>query len=137
GSELASIIPFDEASLKRIKERVEKLSDTSETAQLLENIFTDTYKARETAIGAAAMREIERYVFLSTIDDQWMQHLDDMTHLRDSIWLRGSKEQALAEYKKEAFRLFEAMVARVELEALRKVFRIHLRPVVQTPPPQE
>lgn len=137
GGELASIIPFDEASLKRIKEQVDKLTGTEEILQLLEKIFADTYKARETTLGAPAMREIERYVFLSTIDDQWMQHLDNMTHLRDSIWLRGSKEQALAEYKKEAFRLFEAMVARVELEALRKVFRIQIRPVVQTPPPSE
>lgn len=137
GTELASIIPFDEASLRRIKEQVDKLSDTETRLEFLQKVFADTYTARETTLGTDVMREIERYVFLSSIDEQWMNHLDSMTHLRDSIWLRGSKEQALAEYKKEAFRLFEAMVARIELDALQKVFRIQVRPVVQTPPPQE
>jgi len=137
GMELATIIPFDEVSLKAIKKSIDSLPDSEEILQLLEKIFADTYKARENNLGPGLVREIERYVFLSTIDEQWMNHLDDMTHLRDSIWLRGSKEQALAEYKKEAFRLFEAMVARIELEALRKVFRIQIRPVVKTPPPEE
>ena len=42
--------------------------------------------------------------------------------------MRGSKEQALGEYKKEAFQLFQAMVERIEHEALKKVFRVSVTP---------
>lgn len=130
-TELASIIPFDTASLKKIREQLQQETDSQELLKFMTKIFEDIYQLREDTLGSEAMREVEKYVFLSSIDEQWMNHLDDMTHLRDSIWLRGGKEQALAEYKKEAFDLFEAMIRRVELEALKKLFRVQ----VQRPQP--
>jgi preprotein translocase subunit SecA len=127
-TELVAVIPFDTHSLTHLKENLAKKIDLDEIITFLDSVFTDTYKARETAMGSAVVRDIERYVFLSSIDEQWMNHLDDMTNLRDGIWLRGSKEQALGEYKKEAFQLFQAMVERIEHEALKKVFRVSITP---------
>jgi len=132
-TELAAVIPFDTRSLEQIKKQLTTLTLNSEMMDLFHKIFQDIYKLREDTLGASVMREIERYVFLSSIDEQWMNHLDDMTNLRDAVWLRGGKEQALAEYKKEGFNLFESMVNRVELDALHKVFRIQIQPVPQTP----
>ena len=136
-TELASVIPFDTASLNRIKEQITNATDDEAIMEIMRKIFQDIYQLREDTLGTLAMREIERYVFLSSIDEQWMDHLDNMTNLRDAVWLRGGKEQALAEYKKEAFSLFESMIKRVELESLKKVFRIHLRPVPDTQPPAD
>lgn len=137
-TELATIIPFDTASLDRIKAQIQQQSDDAGIMTTLEKIFQDIYKLREDTLGTNVMREIERYVFLSSIDEQWMDHLDNMTNLRDAVWLRGGKEQALAEYKKEAFGLFTSMIQRIELDALKKVFRIHLQPAQPaTPPPAD
>ncbi len=128
-NEMVTIIPFDTHSLVHLKKNLAEKHDLSEILTFLDSVFADTYKARETALSPAVVRDIERFVFLSSIDEQWMNHLDDMTNLRDGIWLRGNKDQALNEYKKEAFALFQSMVQRIEHEALKKVFRVSLTPV--------
>ena len=135
-TEIAQVIPFNSKSLEQIKKQLSTLSTETEIMDLFHKIFKDIYKLREDSLGQNVMREIERYVFLSSIDEQWMNHLDDMTNLRDAVWLRGGKEQALAEYKKEGFNLFETMVNRIEIEALQKVFRIQIQAVPQSPMPQ-
>lgn len=133
-TELASIVPFDTNSLERIKQQLKSKSGNEEIIEFLHKLWNDTYRLREDSLGAEVMRDVELYVFLSTLDEQWMNHLDEMTTLRDSIWLRGGKEQALAEYKKEAFQLFQTMIDRIELEALRRVLRIQVRPAQPTTP---
>ena len=125
--ELANVIPFDTNSLAQIKQQVKSHKSDKERLKFFNKIFNDIYQTREKQIGALSMRGLERYVFLSSIDEQWMNHLDDMTNLRDAVWLRGGKEQALAEYKKEAFQLFDEMIHRIELEALRKIFRLQVQ----------
>lgn len=132
--ELVTIIPFDTRSLVHLREQIASQGSVEATSEFLDKVFDDTYTARQTSLSPRVMRELELFSFLSTIDEQWMNHLDDMTNLRDAIWLRGGKEQALAEYKREAFQLFEAMVQRIELEALRKVLRIQLQPAEPQPP---
>ncbi len=133
-TELASVVPFDTNSLERIKQQLTSKDSSEDILEFLTKLWSDTYQLREDTLGAKAMRDVELYVFLSTLDEQWMNHLDDMTNLRDSIWLRGGKEQALAEYKKEAFQLFDSMIQRIELEALRRILRIQVRPVENTVP---
>ncbi len=130
-TELSQIIPFDSASLDALKQQLARFTGTAEIVTFLEKIYVDTYRLREDSLGTTTMREIELFVFLSAIDEQWMNHLDNMTTLRDSIWLRGGKEQALAEYKKEAFQLFTAMIARIETEALKRIFRVQVQGPVQ------
>lgn len=130
-TELGSLIPFDSQSLRHIRQQLSTKKTSEEMMTFIESVWLDTYQARETMVGDQVMREIELYVYLSVLDEQWMNHLDDMTSLRDAIWLRGGKEQALAEYKKEAFTLFSALVQRIELEALKRVFRIQVAPKVQ------
>lgn len=130
-TELGSLIPFDSQSLRRIKEQLSQKKNLAEMTEFLQGVWLETYQSRETAVGTQVMREIELYVYLSVLDEHWMNHLDDMTSLRDSIWLRGAKEQALAEYKKEAFTLFSALIQRIELEALKRVFRVQVAPKPQ------
>jgi len=54
------------------------------------------------------MREIERFVWLRSIDRLWIDHLDAMDNLREGVGLRGYGQQdPLVEYKKEAYASFE------------------------------
>lgn len=130
-TEFSTVIPFESQSLALLQEQIGKLTTTDEIVSFIDKVYSDTYKLREDTLTPQVMREVELFVFLSSMDEQWMNHLDDMTNLRESIWLRGSKEQALAEYKKEAFQLFSAMVQRMELEALKRVFRIQVQSSAQ------
>jgi preprotein translocase subunit SecA len=73
------------------------------------------------------MRQLERYVVLSTMDEKWMDHLDEMDNLRDGIWLRGDKATVLSEYKKEAFTMFETLIGSIESTIANRIFRIHIQ----------
>jgi preprotein translocase subunit SecA len=73
------------------------------------------------------MRELEKYVVLATIDEKWMDHLDAIEGLREGIWLRGDKNTVLAEYKREAFNMFEDLIANVEETISQRIFRIQTR----------
>src|SRR5690606_27398640 len=77
---------------------------------------------------------IERDVMLQIVDAQWKDHLYSLDHLKEGIGLRGyGQRDPLVEYKRESFKLFQDMKARVEEEMLRYLW--HLRPVVTSEGP--
>ncbi len=84
-----------------------------------------SYEEREQAVGKDGMRLAERAVYLQILDRQWMEHLETMTHLREGIrWRAVGQRDPLSEYKKEAFTLFNNLVASIEREVATTVYRI-------------
>ncbi len=85
------------------------------------------YEAKETLIGADAMRYHERMIMLSVIDAQWKDHLRDMDHLKEGIGLRGyGQHDPLVEYKRESFDMFEAMMRRFQEETVRYLYLMQI-----------
>jgi preprotein translocase subunit SecA len=81
------------------------------------------YDAKERLIGAEAMRNHERVIMLSVIDQLWKDHLLQMDHLKEGIGLRGyGQHDPLIEYKRESFSLFEEMMEHFEEEAVRYLY---------------
>ena len=72
------------------------------------------------------MKQMEQITTLSTIDEKWMDHLDEIESLREGIWLRGDKQTVLSEYKKEAFTMFEQLIHLIESTIANRIFRIQL-----------
>ncbi|MBM3796776.1 MAG: preprotein translocase subunit SecA [Acidobacteria bacterium] len=90
------------------------------------------YKEKEDLLSPEVMRETERIIMLNVIDQQWKDHLLSMDHLREGIGLRGyGQKDPLIEYKKESFKLYEAMRDRVEDETVRYLY--FLQSVEQVP----
>jgi preprotein translocase subunit SecA len=125
--EFTKIIPFDDASQAELRTNISGLSSADQIIDKLVEISHETYKTREQVVSKATMRQLERYVVLSTMDEKWMDHLDEMDNLRDGIWLRGDKATVLSEYKKEAFGMFEALIASVESTIANRIFRVHVQ----------
>jgi preprotein translocase subunit SecA len=125
--EFTKIIPFDDASQIELRKAMSSLTNVSEIIDRLMDIVHNTYKTREDVIGAGPMRGIEQFVMLSTIDEKWMDHLDEMDNLRDGIWLRGDKNTVLSEYKKEGFSMFESLVGSIEATVASRIFRVHVQ----------
>ncbi len=78
------------------------------TADQIEDYVLDrvkrNYQDKEDLVGAEVMRETERMVMLSVIDEQWKDHLLSMDHLKEGINLRGyGQKDPLVEYKKESY----------------------------------
>lgn len=126
-----SLIPFDDQSQTQLKRTLSQLDSSSDIIDRLKTIADQTYQAREDTIGPHQVRFLERVVMLSTIDQKWMDHLDEMDNLRDGIWLRGDKNTVLSEYKKEAFATFEALIDSIESTVASRIFRVQLQSAQQ------
>ncbi|HHV61487.1 MAG TPA: preprotein translocase subunit SecA [Firmicutes bacterium] len=96
-----------------------------ELLDYLEDVVVKAYEAREAEIGAEQMRMLERLVMLRIIDNKWMDHLQAMDDLREGIGLRAYGERnPLIEYKVEAFEMFKSMIASIQEDVVRWMFRV-------------
>lgn len=70
------------------------------------------------------MRTLERDILLQVIDSKWIDHLNNIDALKDSIGLVAyGQKDPLIEYKKEAFNLFNSMMSDIQSETVRHLFR--------------
>ena len=83
---------------------------------------------READMGPIAFLYFCRHFYLDEIDDQWIEHLKAMDHLREGIGLRAyGQRNPLVEYKRESYALFEDMWERIEDHVVK--FLYHAEPV--------
>jgi len=83
------------------------------------------------------MRQLEKFVMLSVMDNLWTNHLDAIDNLRGGIGLRGyAQRDPLVEYKNEAFRMFEQLVWAIDDEIVHRIYKIQVQgqasPGIQT-----
>ncbi len=119
---LAEIIPFDDMSLKHIKNEIDK---TENKEEFLKKVLSDVYEKREKDLGEKTMREVEKYAYLGSIDHLWMDHIDHIDDLREGVTLRAyGQRDPLVEFKNEAYNMFEALIDKVDEELSHRIFRI-------------
>ena len=69
-----------------------------------------------------------RHFYLEEIDNQWIDHLKTMDHLREGIGLRGyGQKDPKKEYKKEGFDLFSEMMSRIQINGCRNIFHVQIQ----------
>ncbi len=114
----------------------EDLTDMGRDAikDLLYQKSMETYDAREQELGEERIRQIEKVILLRMVDEKWMDHLDAMDQLRQGIGLRAyGQKDPLVEYKFEGYEMFQNMIASIQEDVVRYIFRVN---VVQEPAPQ-
>src|SRR3979490_1213648 len=95
---------------------------------------TNRYEEKEKQFSSELMRWLERRIILDVVDSQWKDHLLSLDHLKEGIGLRGyGQKDPLVEFKKEAFVLFEDMMARIDNETIRYLFHIQMQQGEQPP----
>jgi len=88
------------------------------------------YSAREDHLGTDMLREIERRVMLSIIDQRWREHLYEMDYLQEGINLRAmGQKDPLVEWQREGFDMFSQMTEAIADDFVRYV--MHLDVVVE------
>ncbi len=114
--------PVDEAKISKIgKEKKDRLR-YEKALKLAE----ESYAAKESEIGADNLRGVEREVYMAVLDTLWMQHLENMQHLREGIhWRSVGQRDPLVEYRSESQKLFESLQANLRDEVLTVIFNIH------------
>jgi len=124
---ISEILPFDLGSQQRIKNEISKFKTSAEIAEFFRKMVKDIYENREKVIGSETGHQLERFVYLSTLDKLWVDHLTAIDDLREGIGLRGyGQRDPLVEYKKEAFEMFEKLLAQLDFEVVRKIFRVQV-----------
>ena len=95
---------------------------------------TPATRPRSSAIGAEQMLLYERMIMLQIVDTQWKDHLYSLDHLKEGIGLRGyGQRDPLVEYKKESFKMFQALMDRIDEESLRWVYLYQPVPASEAP----
>jgi len=100
-----------------------------EILQILEkeNCSLKDYQEREKKIGLERMRQIERFVFLRTLDFFWQEHLEIMASLRETVRLRAyGGQDPLVAYKSEGLKLFKELFERVDRTLAKGLSRVRI-----------
>tara|TARA_Y100000590_G_scaffold439995_1_gene564797 strand:+ start:5802 stop:8393 length:2592 start_codon:yes stop_codon:yes gene_type:complete len=85
--------------------------------KLIKNKFKDFRNKRIEAIGEETNVDLEKRVFLQTVDFLWRSHLQYLEHLRQVVGLRGyAQKDPLEEFKREAFKLFESLLNKIKID---------------------
>jgi preprotein translocase subunit SecA len=109
------------------KEQLVELPNPEAVFELLHGDAVEQYEAKEASVGTDTLREIERRVMLSVIDQKWREHLYEMDYLREGINLRAmGQRDPLAEWQREGFDMFEAMMEGTKDDFVRYIFRLEV-----------
>lgn len=124
---ITEVFPFDEETLDRLFD-----AQADKFALVLEQEATELYEARETAFTPEIMRLVERDIYFQVLDNMWMQHLEDMEHLREGIhWTSIGQRDPLVEYRRRGQAMFEAMQHMLRREVLKNI--MHAMPLNTEP----
>lgn len=105
-------------------EDLEKLSN-DEIVEKFENIAFDIYKKKEDDFTSEHMREVERVVLLKVVDTKWMDHIDNMDHLKQGIGLRAYKQQdPVQAYQFEGSNMFDEMINNIKVDTVRMLMHV-------------
>jgi preprotein translocase subunit SecA len=105
-----------------------KAQDQAEIAAELWKQVEELLETRERQLTTPWFLYLARHFWLEEIDQQWIDHLKAMEHLRDGVSLRGyGQKDPKQEYKKEGFTLFGEMMDAITKNAAQKLFRVQLR----------
>ncbi|MBI5357326.1 preprotein translocase subunit SecA [Candidatus Saccharibacteria bacterium] len=123
---LKEVFPFDESTLDKLFD-----SPADKFEQALTKAADKMYKEQEKLFTPEILRKIERDIYLQVLDNFWMQHLENMEHLREGIhWMGVGQKDPLVEYRKQAQIIFEQMQIDLRHDIVRALF--HARPVEAT-----
>jgi preprotein translocase subunit SecA len=112
------LLPLDEPALDRIFS-----AGSDKVKQVLLEEAKEFYAGRESAFGMEILRKVERDVYLQILDNLWMQHLENMDHLREGIhWMSVGQRDPLVEYRRRGQLIFEEMQTTLRHEVVRALF---------------
>ncbi len=117
------VFPFDEPTLDRIFD-----SPADTFADVVKGAAIELYQGRETAFTPEIMRRVERDLYLQILDNLWMQHLENMDHLREGIhWMSVGQRDPLVEYRRQSQFIFDEMQVNLRQEVVKTLF--HAQPL--------
>ena len=114
--EFLAVFNFDED----LVDTIGLLRKEKDRAKLALTAVEQAYEAQEEKFTSVVMRKVEREVYLKVLDTLWMQHLENMQHLREGIhWRSVGQRDPLVEYRSESQKLFDGLQRNLREEVLK------------------
>ena len=110
-----------------------KLSDIDgkmpeEVSQEIFEVLSEDYEKKINELPWELVSEFEKAISLRVIDTNWMNHINNMEHLRDGVGLRGyANEDPLQAYIKEGYQIFDNMMDKISEETSLFLLRAEIR----------
>lgn len=118
-----------------------RVLDGEDMRSVIMNMITETlgdegvseYEAKEALFpDPEQLREVERVVLLKVIDQRWMDHIDDMDLLRQSIGLQSyGQKDPVVEYKMAGYDMFNEMSEQIRKDTVRLLMSIKVEQRVE------
>lgn len=130
-----TIFPVSESLRERCKLEIQNAADIQfALIDCLEKEALEQWEKKEQEVTPEVFAQVQRGLSLQGLDQLWMEHLDTMNHLRDSVRLRGyGQRDPLVEYKREGFILFKRLLNEINKFVVYTIFKVG---VVIQPQPQ-
>ena len=120
--EFTSAFPVDEAAVCKVGREKKDRPRLQKALKLAHQ----AYREKDEEIGTEELRGVEREVYMAVLDTLWMQHLENMQHLREGIhWRSVGQRDPLVEYRAESQKLFTSLQENLRNEVLNTIFHIH------------
>ena len=123
------ILYLDDICLPANRVTIDDLVNLSneEIKEKLINLSLEIYNGKEAEFGEEKLREIERVVLLKNVDTKWMDHIDNMDHLKQGIGLRAFKQQdPVQAYQMEGSAMFEEMIESIKVDTVKYLFHVQM-----------
>ncbi len=106
---------------------VAECTDTDAVYDLVMADASAHYVRREAELGNDTMRQIERQVMLSIIDQRWREHLEEMDYLQEGINLRAmGQKDPLTEWQREGYEMFGSLMKGIAQDFVRYVMHVEV-----------
>ena len=104
-----------------------------EFKNIIKKKFDEFRSKRSKTLTETANSELEKRIFLQTIDFLWRSHLQYLEHLRQVVGLRGyAQKDPLQEFKREAFKLFEDLLNKIKIDFITFLNNLEIIPHEET-----
>src|SRR3989344_442137 len=104
---------------------IAKAGNKDELTEFVIKKAEELYEIREKEMGAENMRRLEKLILLRTIDELWIDHIEAMEYLRDSVRLRAyGQRDPLVEYKIEGQNMDNQLVMSIGAQVANLIFKV-------------
>ena len=112
-----------------LEDKLKEFKNQEGIKDYLINLAKEAYEKKEKEMENKNMRQVEKFVLLRSVDTLWMDHLDSMDHLRDSVRLRAyGQKDPLIEYKNEGIKLFQKLLGSIQSTIVNTIYKVALAP---------
>ncbi len=104
---------------------LEEFHHRDDLTESLQNYILSAWDEKRKEYPEDTVDEIAKQIILRSIDELWLKHIDEMTHLRDRVALSGyAQKDPIVEYKAQGFKLFSQLLQNIRHTAVSNLFRV-------------